>query len=69
MQPPKIESSTQEERQAYVLDAWKCLHNCELCGKCHILRGRDAETLYAAYIEGKRSYMDVTMEIRNRTIG
>ena len=69
MQPPKIESSTQEERQAYVQEAWKCLHNCELCGKCHILRGRDAETLYADYIEGKRSYMDVTLEIRNRTIG
>ena len=30
MQPPKIDNSTQEERQAYVLDAWKCLHNCEL---------------------------------------
>ena len=69
MQPPKIESSTQEERRTYVQEAWKCLHNCELCGKCHILRGRDAETLYADYIEGKRSYMDVTLEIRNRTIG
>ncbi len=69
MQPPKIESSTQEERRAYVQEAWKCLHNCELCGKCHILRGRDAETLYASYIEGKQSYMDVTLEIRNRSIG
>ena len=26
----QIENSTREERQAYVLDAWKCLHNCEL---------------------------------------
>ena len=69
MQPPKIESSTREERRAYVLEAWKCLHNCELCSKCHILKGRDPETLYAAYIEGKRSYMDVTLEIRNRSMG
>ena len=30
MQPPKIESSTQEERQAYVQETWKCLHDCEL---------------------------------------
>ena len=30
MQPPQIENSTREERQAYVLDAWECLHNCEL---------------------------------------
>ena len=27
MQPPKIDNSTKEERQAYVIDAWKCL-NC-----------------------------------------
>ena len=68
MQPPKIECSTIEERQAYVLDAWKCLHDCEACGKCCILKGRDAETLYADYIEGRRSYMDITLEIRNRTV-
>ena len=68
MQPPQIENSTREERQAYVLDAWKCLHNCEICGKCHILKGRDLETLYADYIKGKRSYMDVTLEIRNRSM-
>ena len=52
MQPPKIDNSTREERQAYVLDAWKCLHDCEACGKCRILKGGDAETLYADYIEG-----------------
>ena len=64
MQPPKIDNSTREERQAYVLEAWKCLHDCEACGKCR----RDAETLYADYIEGKRSYMDITLEIRNRSL-
>ena len=47
MQPPKIDNSTREERQAYVLNAWKCLHDCEACGKCRILKGGDAETLYA----------------------
>ena len=68
MQPPKIDNSTKEERQAYVLEAWICLHDCEACGKCRILKGRDAETLYADYIEGKRSYMDITLEIRNRSL-
>ena len=68
MQPPKIENSTQEERQDYVLEAWKCLHDCESCGKCRILKGKDAETLYSDYIEGKRSYMEVTLDIRNRLI-
>ena len=65
MMPPRIEQSTKEERRAFVLDAWMCLHDCELCGKCHILKGKDAETLYADYIEGLRSYMDVTLDIRN----
>ena len=68
MLPLKIENSTREERQAYVVEAWKCLHDCEACGKCRILKGRDAETLYADYIEGKRTYMDITLAFRNNTL-
>lgn len=67
MTPPNIENSTPEERRAFVLEAWKCLHDCEACGKCHILKGKDPETLYADYIEGKRSYIDVTLSIRNNS--
>ena len=67
MLPPKIENSTQEERRAYVVNAWKCLHDCEACGKCRILKGKDAEVLYTDYIEGKRTYMDITLELRNNT--
>ncbi len=62
--PPAIEASTAEERKAYVDEAWQCMHNCELCGKCHILKGRDPETLYADYIAGRRSYLDLTLEMR-----
>ena len=65
---PQIDHSTKEERRTYVLEAWKCLHDCEACGKCRILKGRNAELLYADYIEGKRSYMDVTLEIRDRLL-
>lgn len=68
MQPPKIDNSTKEERRAYVLETWKCLACCDECSKCRILKGRDAEALYAEYIEGKRSYMDITLEIRNGTM-
>ena len=64
MTPPDIETSTREERQAYVREKWECMYNCELCGKCHILKERDAETLYADYKKKKRSYMDITLEIR-----
>ena len=67
MVAPKIENSTKEERRAYVRDAWRSLHDCEACGKCRVLKGRDAECVYADYIEGKRGYMDITLEIRNRS--
>ena len=65
MEAPLIGQSTKEERREYVQNRWRCLGNCELCGKCAILRGRDAETLYADYIEGKRSYLEITLSIRS----
>ena len=64
-----FEQSTKEERRAFVMEAWKCLHDCESCGKCRVLKGKDAETLYADYIEGERTYMDVTLDIRNNNYG
>ena len=69
MEAPNIENSTREERLAYVLEAWRCLHDCESCGKCRILKGLDAETLYATYIDGSRPYIDITLELRNRSMG
>ena len=64
MIPPNKDQSTKEERRSYVLKAWRCLNDCESCGKCRILRGRDPETLYTDYIDGRRDYMDITLEIR-----
>lgn len=64
MTPPKIEQSTADEHRAYVHEAWKCLHDCEACGKCKILKGEEAETLYSEYIKGRQSYMDITLKIR-----
>ena len=67
MTPPSIENSTKEERLAYVFEAWECQHDCQSCGKCSILKGRDAATLYADYINGTRSYMEITFEIRGNS--
>ena len=67
MSAPKIDNSTREERRAYVREAWRCLHDCEACGKCRVLRGRVAEFVYTDHIEGKREYMDITLELRNRS--
>ena len=63
---PNIEESTRAERLEYVQDRWRCLCNCELCGKCNMLRGRDAEIVYEDYIEGRSSYMEITLKIRER---
>lgn len=64
MTPPSIDNSTRDERQAYMLRQWECMHNCEICGKCQILKGRDAEILYADYIDGNKSYLEISLEIR-----
>ena len=66
MTAPSIDNSDRSEREAYVLEQWKCLGNCEICGKCHILKGRDVETVYADYIEGRKSYIEVTIELRDK---
>ena len=65
MAAPDITQITKEERLKYVREAWQCMNDCEACGKCRILRGRDPETLYADYINGKRSYIEITLELRN----
>ena len=66
MNDPDIRSSTRDQRRAFVEEQWRCTHNCEMCGKCSMLRGRQAEILYADYIEGGRTYMDITFELRDR---
>ena len=45
--PPSITTSTREERANFVRTQWECMHNCELCGKCHVLTGKDAEFIYS----------------------
>lgn len=65
MNAPDVEQSTREERLRYVEERWKCLNDCELCGKCRILRGRNAEDVYTDYIEGRLSYREVTLRLRN----
>ena len=71
MTAPSIESSTREERLDYVLNEWRCLHNCEpmeqreqkpnLFGLCRVVTEED-EAKYAANamslkVEAKKSSM------------
>ncbi len=64
--PLDILHSTKEERKAFVEQQWECMNHCPSCGKCQILRGNDPLELYDDYIEGKRTYRDITLEIRKK---
>jgi len=64
MSAPEITTSSREERLAFIKDEFRCLHNCEICGKCSFLKGREVEEIYKDYIEGNRSFMEITIEQR-----
>ena len=68
MTAPEIASSTREERLEFIKEEFKCLGNCPICGKCSFLRGREAEDLYREYIDGLKSFRDITIEYRNNGI-
>ena len=63
---PDINSSTAEERRAYIKHRFPCLADCDMCGLCRVFRGMDAEHAFADYISGKRSYTDVSADYRRR---
>lgn len=65
MDIPEIETSTPQEREQFIIEEFRCLADCDLCGKCAILHGRDALAVYADYIKGTRSFMDITLELRH----
>jgi len=59
--PPSIENSTREERQTLLGGS----RSSRFIGRTlRMLHGQNAEDAYAEYITGKRSYMDITLELR-----
>ena len=38
-------NSAKEERRAYVHEAWKCLHDCETCGKTFSIKDVDTSSI------------------------
>ena len=62
--PPEITDSTIEERIDYIKNRFPCIADCDMCGLCKVFHGKDAETAYADYIQGKRSFMEVSRDFR-----
>lgn len=57
---PDIRNSSEEERRKYIKDRYHCIADCDMCGLCTVFRGKDAETVYADYILGIRSFAEVS---------
>lgn len=62
---PIIEESTPEERRQYIKNRFPCLSDCDMCGLCHVFRGKDPENAFDDYIKGKRSFMDVSADYKH----
>ncbi|SKB47030.1 hypothetical protein SAMN06296386_101117 [Lachnospiraceae bacterium] len=62
--PPEITDSTTEERRKYVKERFPCIADCDMCGLCKVFHGMDAETAYDDYIQGKRSFLDVSEDYK-----
>ena len=61
---PEITGSTEEERRAYIKNRFPCIADCDMCGLCKVFRGKDAETAYADYIKGIRTFMEVSADYK-----
>ena len=62
--PPEITESTAEERRAYIKERFPCIADCDMCGLCKVFRGKDAETAYADYIQGSRTFLEVSEDYK-----
>ncbi len=61
---PEIKDSTAEERRTYIKERFPCIADCDMCGLCKVFRGKDAEAAYADYINGNRSFAEVSADYR-----
>ena len=61
---PEIDASTKEERRLYIKERFPCIADCDMCGLCKVFRGKDAETAYKEYIDGERSFLEVSADYR-----
>ena len=62
--PPEITDSTSEERRLFVKNRYPCIADCDMCGICKVFRGKDPEEAYLDYINGARSFAEVSADYR-----
>ncbi len=62
--PLEIDESTVEERREYIKSRFPCIADCDMCGMCKVFHGKDPERAYDDYIQGSRSFSDVSKDYR-----
>ena len=63
---PEIKLSTVDERRSYILNRYPCIADCDACGLCKVFHGKDPENAYREYIDGTRSFEDISLEYRKK---
>lgn len=64
MKAPDITQSDRDERARFIRERFRCIADCDQCGNCQVLHHQEAELVFADYIEGRRSFLDIMMELR-----
>ena len=62
---PEINRSTVDERRAFIKDKFPCLADCDMCGLCKVFHGKDPENAYEDYINGRRSFSEVSGDYKH----
>lgn len=61
---PELAASTAGERRAYIKERFPCIADCDMCGLCKVFHGKDAETAYKDYIDGSRTFLEVSQDYK-----
>ena len=64
MKAPEITQSDREERTRFIQERFRCIADCDQCGNFQVLHHQEAELVFADYIEGRRSFLEIMMELR-----
>jgi hypothetical protein len=61
---PDIKNSTREERENFIRETFWCRSDCDSCGICQAFGGREPEIVYEDYIEGRKTFLEVSEQAR-----
>ena len=61
---PDIHASTANKRREYIKKRYPCIADCDMCGLCKVFHGKDPEDAYDDYINGRRSFTEVSKDFK-----